>query len=111
MASQTRVPQPHDPPLAVCCDRAYTTGQAISMSSYSRTIQWIVWGFLAAIILFIFAAYFRHQIEPPKLPVYSQISDFVLTNQNGQAVTLATLRGHVWIANVIFTRCPGPCPR
>src|SRR5208283_2534015 len=26
-------------------------------------------------------------------------------------VTLATLRGHVWVADIIFTRCGGPCPR
>jgi protein SCO1/2 len=43
------------------------------------------------------------------LPVYGQIGDFSLTNQNGQAVSLANLRGHVWVADIIFTRCPGPC--
>ncbi|MFN0068078.1 MAG: SCO family protein [Limisphaerales bacterium] len=38
-----------------------------------------------------------------------QVSDFRLTNQLGAAVTPETLRGQVWVANVIFTRCPGPC--
>ena len=37
------------------------------------------------------------------------MSDFTLTNQNGQPVTLADLRGQVWIADAIFTRCPGQC--
>ena len=45
------------------------------------------------------------------LPVYGQVGDFTLTNQNGTAVTLADLRGRVWIADIIFTRCAGPCPR
>ena len=27
----------------------------------------------------------------------------------GNAVTLDTLRGHVWVGDIIFTRCPGPC--
>lgn len=45
------------------------------------------------------------------LPVIGQIADFTLTNQDGQVVTLADLTNHVWIANIIFTRCPGPCPR
>ena len=27
------------------------------------------------------------------------------------AVTLADLRGQVWVADIIFTRCAGPCPR
>jgi protein SCO1 len=43
------------------------------------------------------------------LPVYGQVADFVLTNQNGQTVTQADLRGHVWVADIIFTRCAGPC--
>jgi cytochrome oxidase Cu insertion factor (SCO1/SenC/PrrC family) len=41
--------------------------------------------------------------------VYGQIADFGLTNQNGRAVSLADLRGQVWVADIIFTRCPGPC--
>ncbi len=43
------------------------------------------------------------------LPVYSQVADFTLTNQDGSAVSLADRRGHVWVADIIFTRCPGPC--
>ena len=45
----------------------------------------------------------------PPLPVYGTMSDFTLTNQNGLTVTLADLRGQVWIADAIFTRCPGQC--
>lgn len=45
------------------------------------------------------------------LPVYGRIADFTLTNQDGQVTTLADLTNHVWIADVIFTRCAGPCPR
>jgi cytochrome oxidase Cu insertion factor (SCO1/SenC/PrrC family) len=43
------------------------------------------------------------------LPVLGQVSDFTLTNQLGRAVSLADLRGHVWVADIIFTRCAGPC--
>jgi protein SCO1/2 len=43
------------------------------------------------------------------LPVISHVADFTLTNQSGQVVSLADLRGHVWVADIIFTRCPGPC--
>lgn len=45
------------------------------------------------------------------LPIYSQVADFSLTNQDGNMVSLADLRGRVWIADIIFTRCPGPCLR
>jgi protein SCO1/2 len=47
----------------------------------------------------------------PALPVLEKISDFSLTNQNDGVVSLADLRGHVWVADIIFTRCPGPCLR
>ena len=43
------------------------------------------------------------------LPVYGQIADFALTNQNGSPVSLEDLRGHVWVADIIFSRCAGPC--
>jgi cytochrome oxidase Cu insertion factor (SCO1/SenC/PrrC family) len=41
--------------------------------------------------------------------VWGTISDLNLTNQFGRPVTLADLRGHVWVADIIFTRCAGPC--
>ena len=49
--------------------------------------------------------------EQQPLPIYGQIADFTLTNENGQATTLANLTNHVWVADIIFTRCAGPCPR
>jgi protein SCO1/2 len=52
----------------------------------------------------------RKSFHHPVLPVIGQIADFTLTNQNGQVTTLADLTNHVWIADIIFTRCAGPCP-
>jgi protein SCO1/2 len=45
------------------------------------------------------------------LPVLTQLPDFSLVECTGQKLGLADLRGKVWIADFIFTRCPGPCPR
>jgi protein SCO1/2 len=50
------------------------------------------------------------QGQEKKLPYYGQIADFTLTNQDGQVTTLADLTNHVWVADIIFTRCAGPCP-
>jgi protein SCO1/2 len=44
------------------------------------------------------------------LPVLGRIADFTLTNQDGVLTTLAELTNHVWVADIIFTRCAGPCP-
>jgi protein SCO1 len=46
-----------------------------------------------------------------RLPVYGQIADFTLTNEDGVVTTLADLTNRVWVADIIFTRCAGPCPR
>jgi protein SCO1/2 len=44
------------------------------------------------------------------LPVIGQIADFSLTNQDGKITMLADLTNRVWVADIIFTRCAGPCP-
>jgi protein SCO1 len=47
-----------------------------------------------------------------KLPSYSSVPDFSLTDQTGAKFDgAAALNGHVWIADFMFTTCPGPCPR
>ena len=52
----------------------------------------------------------RYSFGPP-LPKISPVPEFTLTNQFGSAVSLSELRGKVWVADIIFTRCPGPCAR
>lgn len=69
---------------------------------------------LIALLLVGAIALSRLQSRPPTappLPVLGTVADFALTNQAGQLVTLAELRGKVWLADIIFTRCPGPCAR
>ncbi len=46
----------------------------------------------------------------PELQKFGQVPEFELVSQTGQKVTLASLKGHVWIADTIFTQCQGPCP-
>ena len=79
------------------------------MSRPPRKIEWIVWAGLAVISFAIFLAFIVTQLKGKPLPVYGTLSDFTLTNQNGQPVTLANFRGQIWIADAIFTRCPGQC--
>lgn len=47
--------------------------------------------------------------DPDELPVITQLADFSMTNHLGQTIRRADLLGQVWVADVIFTRCPGPC--
>jgi cytochrome oxidase Cu insertion factor (SCO1/SenC/PrrC family) len=38
------------------------------------------------------------------------VGTFALTERSGRTVTEMDLRGKVWVASFIFTRCIGPCP-
>ena len=78
----------------------------------SRTL-WVGVGLL---IIILGVAYVLSRVQPrpggsSAPPVFGKVADFALTNQDGQIVTLADLRGRVWVADIIFTRCAGPCPR
>ena len=84
------------------------------MNQPLRRTEWLVWGGLALVGLTLLAALlfarFASRSGPGQLlPVYGQIADFGLTNQDGRAVSLADLHGQAWVADIIFTRCPGPC--
>ncbi|HEY1171167.1 MAG TPA: SCO family protein [Verrucomicrobiae bacterium] len=79
-----------------------------------RPIQFVVWSGLALIILVIIAAFIAEQRGKTKqtassFPNYGDVTPFSVTNQFGNVVTKESLKGKLWVANIIFTRCPGPC--
>jgi protein SCO1/2 len=41
---------------------------------------------------------------------YGTIPHFQLVNQDGQPFDSTQLAGKIWIADFIYTTCPGPCP-
>lgn len=44
------------------------------------------------------------------LPVYSQLPDFALVDASGRAFARERLKGKVWVADFIYTRCEDTCP-
>ena len=44
------------------------------------------------------------------LPSYGTVPSFELVNQDAQPFGSTQLAGKIWIADFIFTSCPGPCP-
>ena len=44
------------------------------------------------------------------LPVYWQLPDFALVDASGRAFMRDRLRGKVWVADFIYTRCEDTCP-
>ena len=85
------------------------------MRAPSSKIQWLVWGGLGSLCaaLLVASVWQRTHSLPSgcaPLPNFFSVPDFALTNQTGQVVTLADLRGKLWLVDIIFTRCAGPCP-
>jgi protein SCO1/2 len=73
----------------------------------SRPIFWL------AVVLFGLAVPILNQVRkkpPAPLPVLGTLPDFRLVDQAGQPFGGAELRGYVWVAGFIFTRCPTICP-
>ena len=61
---------------------------------------------------------FRQMLQEAKaivattgLRVFGQLPEFALTRETSEPLSLSSLSGRVWIADFIFTRCAGPCPR
>lgn len=44
------------------------------------------------------------------LPLLGDVGDFTLTDQEGTLFHSSSLKGFVWVADFIYTNCPGPCP-
>jgi protein SCO1/2 len=83
------------------------------MNEPSRGVSWSLWIGVGLTITLVGLAFVlaRLRSRTSPLPVYSQLENFRLTNQWAQPVTLDDLKGQVWLVDVIFTRCPGPCAR
>ncbi|MBU6400374.1 MAG: SCO family protein [Verrucomicrobia bacterium] len=80
-----------------------------------RRTQWIGLGLVAATAVVVIAAYWRlgaHSISHSSpLPVLGALPEFTLTNQFGQPMAATAFHDQVWLADIVFTRCAGPCPR
>ena len=61
--------------------------------------------------LILLLALFAACKKEPALEDYGVVPDFELTNEQGQPFKSSQLIGTPWIADFIYTTCPGPCPR
>jgi protein SCO1/2 len=64
------------------------------------------WRWIASLLPILLAGC-SHRPEETGL----RVSSFTLTDQTGAEFKSDALAGHVWVANFMFTNCPGPCPR
>jgi protein SCO1/2 len=76
------------------------------------SLLWVGFGLLLCLLglAYLLSVAQYSKARQKALPVIDQIADFTLTNQDDRVVTLANLTNHVWVADIIFTRCAGSCP-
>lgn len=76
-------------------------------------LGWAI-AFLGTVSLIAFAYSNLKSIQPPtvssRLAPIAAVPDFQLIDESGKPFALSDLKGKIWVANFIFTRCKGPCP-
>ena len=87
---------------------------AINRTSARRSISWKITLILIPLVTLGLLLWLR-QIEVNALrqrgiSSYGAVPHFQLINQEGQPFDSARLTGKIWIADFIYTTCPGPCP-
>ncbi len=75
------------------------------MKSWARSI-----GYQSAGLALLWATSLIGCGPPANLPVWGELPSFSLFDQNAQPYGSTELKGVVWVADFVFTSCPGRCP-
>jgi protein SCO1/2 len=91
-----------------------TASTTIAKASSRRSLAWKV-TLLSIPLLTLAVLLWLRQVEVNALrqraiSYYGSVPHFQLVNQQGQPFGSAQLAGKIWIADFIYTTCPGPCP-
>lgn len=89
----------------------------VATKPYPSVPQRLIWGALVVVLLGVvglggwslLASHFRPD-RSEQLPVYGTVPSFSLVERSGRPLAETDLAGRIWIANFIFTHCPGMCP-
>jgi protein SCO1/2 len=68
---------------------------------------------LAVVIVGVLLVRYSNPARTPSasaLPKYTIVPPFSMTERSGRTITNADLLGKIWVADFIYTTCPGPCP-
>jgi len=90
------------------------TTAILSAAPPSRAFAWKVT--LLGIPLVVATVFFFiwrmeiNRLASRNVGTYGEVPAFSLTNQNGQPFGSSDLANKIWIADFVFTSCPGPCP-
>ncbi len=85
-----------------------TPAPASQRSLLSHPALWFAVAAVAVGMVLLSIGFVRARSQP--LPQLGSLPDFSFTREDGSAWGSAQLRGHPFVANFIFTRCPTICP-
>ena len=82
------------------------------MNAIQKVLTAILLGGAVFTMMSVFGAelWRRGRAADEGLPVLGNVPAFEFRDQDDNPVTLESLRGSPWVADFIFTRCPGSCP-
>lgn len=82
-----------------------------------KSFQRVAWSLLvvavAAVLVVAIVAWLKHGGERRSggsLAEIGRVGDFTLVERSGRTVRREELLGKIWIVDLIFTHCAGPCP-
>jgi protein SCO1/2 len=91
-----------------------TTSATMNQAPMRSGIAWKLILVLVPIVTLLLLLWLRHievaALRQRTVSSYGTVPAFQLVNQGGQPFGSAQLAGKIWIADFIYTTCPGPCP-
>ena len=89
---------------------AATMKNAPTKSAIAWNLTLILIPLVTAALLFALWQYEVARLGTRAMPSFGIVPPFQLIDQNNQPFGSAQLLGKIWIADFIYTTCPGPCP-
>jgi protein SCO1/2 len=90
------------------------TSLAVNHASSRTSALWKMTLIMVPVITLGLLLWLRHievaALRQRTVSSYGRVPSFQLVNQNGQSFGSTQLAGKIWIADFIYTTCPGPCP-
>jgi protein SCO1/2 len=91
-----------------------TASQTLATASSARSTAWKATLILIPVLTALTLFWLRHlevqALASRQIASYGAVPAFQLINQNGQPFGSEQLQGKIWIADFVYTTCPGPCP-
>ena len=91
-----------------------TTSMTMNRAPSRRVTLWKITLVLIPFVTLGLLLWLRHvevqALKQRTISSYGTVPSFQFVNQNAQSFGSAQLNGKIWIADFIYTTCPGPCP-